>query len=198
MSNDEFTDPDTDADQSVWDEIGADSGSADDLEETGSPNGEPNAAEINELFAEIDSEQSSSDTTTADAEEIFDRMDVSVLDGEALWDELAGLETVTDELSEHPHEATVDSKLTEEPLDVGTPTRADPTASPLESDATDTVVDKRLYCQRCPYFSSPPEVACSNDGTSILEVLIDGQFRVRDCPVVTDSGPDRTILNDGS
>lgn len=135
------------------------------------------------------------------------------LDGESLWDELAGYETQTasEELDAEPHSES-------DPL--GTESQHDPTkasgsdsesseqrqvdrASRLgNSQATDSeppseaVVDKRRYCQQCPFFSEPPEVACSHEGTSIVEVLIDGQFRLRGCPVVTDTGPDRTMLND--
>ena len=50
------------------------------------------------------------------------------------------------------------------------------------------VLDKREYCQRCPYLSAPPDVACGHDDTDIIEVVDDERFRVRGCPMVTTDG----------
>ncbi len=49
------------------------------------------------------------------------------------------------------------------------------------------VVPKRSYCQQCPHFSDPPEVACTREGTAIVEVADADRFRVRDCPVARDA-----------
>ncbi|MFC5279564.1 hypothetical protein ACFPM1_12470 [Halorubrum rubrum] len=56
-------------------------------------------------------------------------------------------------------------------------------------EPTDHVVDKRTYCHRCPNFSDPPETACTHEDASILEAVGFEEFRVRDCPMVTDDGP---------
>ncbi|MHC3437373.1 hypothetical protein ACYJ1Y_04540 [Natrialbaceae archaeon A-gly3] len=40
------------------------------------------------------------------------------------------------------------------------------------------------YCRRCEHFSAPPEVACENEGTEIVELVDLETFRVIDCPVV--------------
>ncbi|MFC7069597.1 hypothetical protein [Halobaculum lipolyticum] len=50
------------------------------------------------------------------------------------------------------------------------------------------VVDKRQYCQRCPFFSAPPTVACEHEGSEILEAVDPDRFRVRGCPMATDDG----------
>lgn len=50
--------------------------------------------------------------------------------------------------------------------------------------AGETVVKKRSYCERCEHFAKPPEVACTNPGSEIVELVDTGRFRVRDCPVV--------------
>ena len=139
---------------------------------------------------------------TPEVDEAFDQMDVSQVDGEALWDELAGFGTDEAAVSE-PREPSTDSTVeTGQHSEMSTPGepvgQADHDTAPADPTAAETVVDKRQYCQQCPHFSKPPEVACQHEGTSIVEVLIDGQFRLRGCPVVTDSGPDRTLLNDGS
>lgn len=57
------------------------------------------------------------------------------------------------------------------------------------TDGPDNVVDKRTYCQRCPHFSAPPEVACGHAGTEIVAVLEGEDFRVRNCPMVEAGGP---------
>lgn len=46
------------------------------------------------------------------------------------------------------------------------------------------VVESADYCERCPYFSEPPELSCSHPGTEIREVLDMDRFRVVDCPKV--------------
>jgi hypothetical protein len=46
------------------------------------------------------------------------------------------------------------------------------------------VVDKSTYCEKCEFFSGPPEVRCAHEGTSILELVDLEHFRVRNCPVV--------------
>ncbi|OYR53066.1 hypothetical protein DJ73_08830, partial [Halorubrum sp. Ea1] len=54
---------------------------------------------------------------------------------------------------------------------------------------TEHVVSKRAYCQQCPHFTSPPEVACAHEGTSILEAVGFDEFRVRNCPMVSEEDP---------
>ena len=64
-------------------------------------------------------------------------------------------------------------------------------ATPVEEegDRTDHIVDKRQYCQSCPYFSDPPTVACEHEGTEIVEVADEDHFRVRGCPMIAEEGP---------
>lgn len=45
-------------------------------------------------------------------------------------------------------------------------------------------VRKRAYCHQCEHFSAPPEVACENEGTDVLELTSLDTFRVADCPFV--------------
>ncbi|MFC7073236.1 hypothetical protein ACFQJ7_11745 [Halovenus rubra] len=45
-------------------------------------------------------------------------------------------------------------------------------------------VSKHSYCEQCEHFSSPPDVACTNEGTDIVEFLDVETVRVVDCPVV--------------
>jgi len=47
-------------------------------------------------------------------------------------------------------------------------------------------VSKHRYCETCTYFSAPPDVACSHDGTEILSFLDAETVRLVDCPVVAE------------
>jgi len=60
----------------------------------------------------------------------------------------------------------------------------EPSELPGESEQEIQVIEKRSYCEQCPFFSSPPEVNCSHDGTEILELVDMDHFRVVDCPKV--------------
>ena len=51
------------------------------------------------------------------------------------------------------------------------------------------LVEVRSYCQQCPHFSSPPDAACTHDGTTIVEAVDFDTFRVRNCPMVGADGP---------
>lgn len=55
---------------------------------------------------------------------------------------------------------------------------------PDEAERDVRVVEKRSYCEQCPFFSEPPEVSCTHDGTEILELVDMDHFRVVDCPKV--------------
>jgi hypothetical protein len=116
-------------------------------------------------FAELETD------TASDVDDAFERMEVDEIDVDEVWDAL-------------------DADLDAEPP----PGPTIGAAAAVGETATDHVVDKRTYCQRCPYFSDPPETACTHDGTAIVETIGFDEFRVRDCPMVTDDGPqfDRT------
>ena len=115
-------------------------------------------------FAEIDDHGGGLFTGPdgADGGDPFERMEVDEVDVDGVWD---ALEEDPDDLAD----------------------AAFPEADARE--ATDHVVDKRTYCHRCPHFSEPPETACTHGDASILEEVGFEEFRVRDCPMVTDDGP---------
>ena len=46
------------------------------------------------------------------------------------------------------------------------------------------VVPKADFCETCEHFSAPPEMACGNEGTELVEFEDMEHVRVRDCPVV--------------
>lgn len=46
------------------------------------------------------------------------------------------------------------------------------------------VVAKSTYCEKCEFFTGPPRVRCTHEGTTIVEMTDLEHFRVRNCPVV--------------
>jgi hypothetical protein len=58
---------------------------------------------------------------------------------------------------------------------------------PVESRPRERVtreIDKHKYCQKCPHFSTPPDVHCTHEGTDILEQIGMETFAVADCPII--------------
>lgn len=60
---------------------------------------------------------------------------------------------------------------------------ADPHRAPDDPPGID-VVPKRAYCETCRYFSAPPGVACTHEGTDILAFVDRRHVRVKHCPIV--------------
>lgn len=87
----------------------------------------------------------------------FEQQDVDEIDADVVWDRLEGDDAVS----------------------------AGETSSASERDTR--VVAKADFCEQCPYFAPPPEVACSHDGTEILELVDMERFRVVDCPKVRET-----------
>lgn len=87
----------------------------------------------------------------------FERMDVEGMDPDAVWTQLGGVRD-------------------QEPTD--------------ETDGADertyAEVSKHRFCERCQYFSPPPDVSCSHEGTDILEFVDMETVRLADCPVVAE------------
>ena len=61
----------------------------------------------------------------------------------------------------------------------------DESAAPPRSEEREIrEIETDGYCHRCEHFASPPTVACTREGTDILDVPALDRFRVADCPVV--------------
>lgn len=96
---------------------------------------------------------------------LFEQVDVGSIDGEELLDDIIDTSTEPD-------------------------STADPTTGVSgRNSAANEVINKRTYCQQCPYFSKPPNVSCEHENTDIVAVVDIDHFRVRDCPMVTERGP---------
>lgn len=100
-------------------------------------------------------------------DDLFEHVDVDDVDDDDLWE-------VFDE--------------TDGPA-LGSATVEEVAGAAAEHDARpEHVVNKREYCQQCPFFSAPPAVECGHDGTNIVAVVDAERFRVRGCPMVTETG----------
>ncbi|WP_241996717.1 hypothetical protein [Halorubrum sp. SD626R] len=100
---------------------------------------------------------------SGDLDDAFERMDVGGAAEEDIWESLDADAGVADAAGEA-------------------------TSAPGEGDA-EHVVSKRTYCQQCPHFTPPPEVACTHEGTSIVEAVGFDEFRVRNCPMISEEDP---------
>ena len=122
-------------------------------------------------------------------EDPFDRMSVEEIDEETLWSSLGSDDTASVGVGADVDVTPADS--------AGTLGDVDPVPEPGSVDddgATPEthVVPKTKYCQSCPYFEDPPKLACTHEGTEIVEVVDSDRFRVRNCPMV-----DRGVEPDG-
>ncbi|WP_257298472.1 hypothetical protein [Haloarchaeobius sp. FL176] len=93
-----------------------------------------------------------------------------------------------DELFESVDVGDVDSEALWEQVSTD-----EPTAEP-EPDAPEVrVISKSKYCQRCEYFTDPPAVGCTNEGTTIESEASMDEFEVVDCPkILEDERLERT------
>lgn len=87
--------------------------------------------------------------------------------------------TAVDDLFEAPTVESIDSEKLWEQLD-----REETVTDLVRTERDVREISKRSYCRQCEHFSEPPEVACTNTGTEILELTGMDTVRVADCPIV--------------
>ena len=73
-----------------------------------------------------------------------------------------------------------------EPDEVWADVTGEDEADPDGEERDVAEVPKHEYCERCEFFSSPPEIECTNEGTDILAFVGMDTVRVADCPVVVE------------
>lgn len=114
-------------------------------------------------------------------EDPFIQMDVEEIDEEDVWAEITS------------DEASSES----EPADGAEIPEESAAAASAVAEEDETIVEKSSYCQQCEFFSEPPEVACTNPGTEIVELIDTERFRVRNCPIVRQRrGTTEEVLED--
>lgn len=131
-----------------------------------SPDAEDPFAEIegadveDDPFAEFDAGKATEADDSA-ADSLFREVEVSELDDDEVWAQLAQAESASEVADTEPAEEAVDT-----------------------ADVGDRVVEKRAYCEQCEHFSEPPDVACTYPDGEIVELVDTKRFRVRNCPIV--------------
>jgi hypothetical protein len=171
-------------------------------EEQESTETDPFAALDRETAAEGDPATDSAPAASGDA---FEQMDVEPVDSEDVWADLLDDETDEAAAADGPaaQAATADAAerdaaaggatggasastaVTADAAPAEAETAADAAGTGPEADhRAEHVIPKADYCQRCVYFSDPPDVACGHEGTDIVSVEDFEHFRVRGCPVV--------------
>lgn len=117
----------------------------------------------------------------AAASDLFeDAVEDTEVDREELWRQVAGEDAAERVAEIDPEVEAGDGPRVERP-DAG-----GPGAEPGDAGGTERVVEKKKYCQKCEYFSPPPNVRCTHEGTTIAELVDVDTFRVIDCPVVAE------------
>lgn len=132
-------------------------------------------AAADDPFTALESDDPATDFGPSE-NDLFTEVEVDDVDDESVWAELAG-----DDAQTAP-DADADVDLSPEPSVEGE-------SLPEETDeptptATETIVQKRSYCEKCEYFSEPPEVGCGYPDGEIVELIDTERFKVRNCPIV--------------
>jgi hypothetical protein len=166
---------------------------AGDPEGSGGPVGNGDAdreAPLGDLAEEVERRRAEADDDVP-MDELFEDSDVEGFDREALWRQVAGedaAEQVVDDAS--PTDTAAATPTIEDSAEVSEssppPVPGTQSSDDEGADRAERVVEKRSYCQGCEYFSAPPEVHCTHQGTEILEAVDMEHFRVVDCPVVAE------------
>lgn len=127
------------------------------------------------------------------AEEIDDGQEAAPLGdlAEAVAERRAGTDDpLWEKLKDGSGEAVVtDAGWDDVPIDDVAVVEPDDRVGPVEGDVPGVhTVPKRKFCMQCPYFSEPPDVRCTHDGTEILEFVDADHVRVENCVQVDDDG----------
>lgn len=193
---------DTDADVDEFDAGELDSGVHDSTLETDLATGHGGDPLADRDDGKADDDVDPEETSDADAadlgddllddgpdppEDVFVEMDVDEIDEDSVWQDLISEDDVGD--------GAVDGR-TDSDGRTGASTRAEAEAESTstggtvpgatEGDFGDEIVSKQRFCEGCEYFSPPPNVACTNPGTEIVELVDNEHYRVSDCPVVAE------------
>jgi hypothetical protein len=109
---------------------------------------------------------------SSDADDLFESVEVEEIDSETVWSSIEDAdpgESADPGVGASPaDEAAVAVDLDE----------WDDAAGPEE------VVPRADFCTRCEYLADPPTLACTHEGTDIVEVVDHEHFLVRACPFV--------------
>ena len=110
-----------------------------------------------------------------DEEATFEEIDNETLPGDEIED--------GDDLDEEFEEMDVEGEDPDEVWeDIAEDSKFD--IDPETADIAE--VSKHEYCERCEFFTGPPEVRCTNEGTEILDFIDMETVRLANCPIVAE------------
>lgn len=140
----------------------------------GDGDGDPDDGDADAPFEDLARETRARRETRDDGVDwdgLFESVETPEVDAEAVWEALADDADDADDLA----------------AGVGVGSDPDAVEATGAPGVDEHVVPKRAYCQQCPRFSDPPEVACTREDTAVVEVVDADRFRVRNCPVARDA-----------
>lgn len=126
---------------------------------------------------ELDSEFPGSPPSEHD-DDPFEEMSVGEIDEETLWSSLESGEATG---------VGDTTGIETDSLNGAGPAPGVESVEDAGPEMREHVVLKQTYCQSCPYLDDPPALACTHEGTDIVEVIDGERFRVRNCPMVDES-----------
>lgn len=160
--------------------------------ESADPDAEDAFSALGREVAAGDHDPASDADAAAVSDDAFEQMDVEPVDSEDVWAALLDEETEetgtplagAGAVDTADHDTAVEGATSGVSAETtaGGVDAAD--AGPAVDPRPEHVIPKADYCQRCAYFSDPPDVACGHEGTDIVSVEDFDHFRVRGCPVV--------------
>jgi hypothetical protein len=116
--------------------------------------------------------------------------DLEEVDADAAGDDVfAEMDASVEAVSESDVLSLLDADDSPQEVDIGE-------VPDVEVDDEGLVVPKSSYCERCEYFSEPPEVSCSHQGTEIHELPDRTNLLVSNCPIVAERGHVRSVSTD--
>ena len=116
--------------------------------------------------------------------------DLEEVDADAAGDDVfAEMDASVEAVSESDVLSLLDADDSLQEVDIGE-------VPDVEVDDEGLVVPKSSYCERCEYFSEPPEVSCSHQGTEIHELPDRTNLLVSNCPIVAERGHVRSVSTD--
>jgi len=166
-----------------------------------------NAADVEDPFAELDAPSGGADGANAtDGTSPIDVTDVPAPDSESPASDAADAEENPFAELDAPDAADPEEDFFEEMETADIDEEAvwesvfeEPEAAAPDTETAggaDAVVRMEQYCKKCEHFSDPPELACNNPDTEIVELVGVEEFRVRNCPVVADRRRADTVFPD--
>jgi hypothetical protein len=139
--------------------------------------------ESGEPFDELNEAWTGDGAVPSDVDELFEEMDVSNVDTDALWESvLDGSDAEPVDFDADDTGGADDAAQRDGRADADREWGA--TFEPEADEQQETVVSKDSHCESCYFFSAPPEVACTYEGSEIVEIVDSERFEVRNCPVV--------------